>query len=130
LKNHNADKVFCFKSKKNLFVEIKTIEEHFKNFFTFKVCALKSCIKQKACIVVPRLNIYYLIPSSICESFLSKYEHKIYPGFSSNDISVRIPSIDMEDLVKEKKIMKKKWMLDAKQYIDSHKNILFREKAR
>lgn len=128
LNNHNVDKIFHFKSKKSLYVEIKTIAEYVTNFFTFKVCALKSCCSQGASIVVPRSQSYYIIPKKTCQYFLDKYPIDIYPKFSTTDPAVRIPMGDIKKMIQEKKIMKKDWESKAKKYIENNFHILFREK--
>ena len=75
------------------YIEIKTAPEFCDNsFFTFKASSLKSCITNKALILLPRKTAYYLIYPAGMSHILKKKRAYIYKGFSPNDPAVRIYS--------------------------------------
>jgi hypothetical protein len=130
LPNHNVDKIFYFEDRENLLIEIKTIPEYVKNFFTFKSYALKCCRDQKAWILVPRSEKYYLFPPKTCGYIFEKYKHQIYPKFSANDPAVRLYTSEIIKLIENKKIIEKEWAPKVKSYIQDNYDILFREKKK
>jgi hypothetical protein len=130
LPNYNVDKIFKFEDGRQINIEIKTIPEYVRNFFTFKVSSLKSCLEQNAHVLVPKKDNYYLILNKGINEILNNYPHKIYDKFSSNDLAVRIFSKDIEKFIKEKNIAKREWKIKAKQFIHKNYNILSREKAK
>jgi len=130
LPNHNVDKIYHFDDGRTIKIEIKTIEERYTEFFTFKVYSLQCCCNQDAYIVVPRLGMYYMIPKETCKFFLDKYDHKIYHGFSKTDRAVRIFMKEIDKMIETGHIIKKLWTPKAKNYIEENTHILFREKAR
>jgi hypothetical protein len=129
LPNHNVDKKIIFQDGKELNLEIKTIPEYLKSFFTFKVNSLKSCIEQNAKILVPRKNNFYLIGQKAIKYFLKNNVPKIYKNFSPNDFAVRINMNEIEYLIENKSIINKIWTLEAKKIIIEYSNILFAEKT-
>lgn len=127
LPNYNVDKIFKFLDGTEEQIEIKTIPEYVKNFFTFKAHSLRNCFQKKAMIVVPRSQSYYTIPKETCELLYKNYPHKVYPKFAS-DPAVRIYSSEIEKFIFERKIIKQNWTEKAKSFIKKHYSALFREK--
>ena len=128
LPNYNVDKIFKFNNGKEVHIEIKTIPEYVKSFFTFKISSLKSCVDEKAYILVPRENSYYLISHETIIYILNKFPKKIYDKFSKNDLAVRLYSEHISEFVIDKKIIMKNWKDKAKQFIYNNYDILFKEK--
>jgi hypothetical protein len=128
LPNYNADKLFKFLDGTEQPIEIKTIPETTKDFFTFKAFSLKSCIKQKAFILVPRSWTYYLISPKGCENICQNYPSKIYPRFSENDPAIRIYLNDIQELIQQRMISKHTWTEKAKNLIKINSSILFRKR--
>lgn len=126
LSNYNADKLFKFVDK-TLQIEIKTVPEWLTKFFTFKTFCLKECVKQKAFIVVPRMDHFYWFSTESIEKIL-KYPSKIYHGFSSTDLAVRIFMDSVEGLIKDKLVFRNKWKPKSKEYILKNKEVLLRDK--
>lgn len=135
LPNYNVDKIFKFKDGRQINIEIKTIPEYVRNFFTFKVSSLKSCLEQNAHVLVPKKDNYYLILNKGINEILNNYPHKIYwnfktnKGFSPNNLAVRIFSEDIEKFIKEKNIAKREWKIKAKRFIQKNNETLFKEKT-
>jgi hypothetical protein len=130
LPNHNVDKHFEYSDGTSENIEIKTIPEYVKKFFTFKVFSLNSCVQQNASIIVPRSWAYYKIPTETCEHFYNDYPHKIYPRFSENYLAVRVYMDKIEELISKEKIIQCEWTSKAKKLIKLNYNILFRERSR
>ena len=134
LKNNNVDYIFNFVNKlgckKILPVEIKTIPEWLENFMTFKASSLIACVKQKGVLLVPKRYKFYLISNKTCKFFHDEYEHKIYKSFSPNDLAVRIPSKDINMLIKTGKIYLKDWANTSREMIESNWDFLSRERAK
>lgn len=130
LPNYNVDKIFKFKDGRTVHVEIKTIPQYVRNFFTFKTNSLKSCLDQNAHILVPRKDNYYLILNKTIKYVFDNYPHKIYDRFSANELAIRISTEDIEKFVVEKSIIKKEWKAKSKQFINKNFRTLFREKMK
>lgn len=128
LPNYNVDKIFNFTNGKKMHIEIKTIEEYVKNFFTFKVSSLNSCVQQNAHIIVPRSSHYYLIKNETIKEILKNYKHAIYEKFHKKEKAVRIFTDNIENMIVYKKIIKNKWKEKAKDFILKNYNIVFRQK--
>lgn len=127
LNNFNVDKKFILDKDGQhieMLVEIKTAPENLKSFFTFKVSSLKQCVKQFANILLPRLQEFYIFDPSKISKMLC-FDHKIYPGFSPNDLAVRIPMVEINKLSQPFY-----WNTNAKKFINSNKELLTREKKR
>ena len=128
LPNHNADKKFILEDGREWLIEIKTAPEYLRKFFTFKVFCLEQCIEQGAWVSVPRLAQYYLFKPSCLEQFLNSHEHRIYRGFSPNDVSVRIPMDFINNMIHEHHAMHRTWKPRAKMFVDANQEILTRER--
>lgn len=129
LPNINVDKVFHFANGKKKFIEIKTIPEGVKKFFTFKASSLLSCVEQNAYIIVPRSCSYYVLPPDICDYFYKNYTHEVYSNFAFGKKAVRIYMNDIEKLIKENKIIRKEWSSGSKKLINKNYNVLFRQRG-
>lgn len=129
LPNANVDKLFNFQSGKQLLVEIKTIPEGAKNYFTFKKNAIQACVSQKAVIVVPRSFAYYYFKESACV-LLNKMPTKIYPKFAPDKLAVRISTERIKELINTREVYEVKWTDQAKFLIKKNYDILFRDKKK
>jgi hypothetical protein len=131
LPNYNVDKIFFYKTKnKKILAEIKTIPENLCSFMTFKERSLIECIKNKACIIVPKRYKYYLYKKEACFYLYENYNSKIYwnfktgRGFSPNDPAVRIYSEHISKLIKSKLIKVYTWGEAARKKIEENWKIL------
>jgi hypothetical protein len=129
LPNSNVDKVFNFANGNKRLIEIKTIPERVKNFFTFKISSLLTCVEQNAYIIVPRSCSYYVLSPDICDYFYKNYPHNIYKNFAFGKRAVRIYMNDIEKLIGENKIIRKQWSSGSKKLIDKNYNVLFRQRS-
>lgn len=142
LPKDSVDKTFRFKKGNSLNIEIKTIPEYLEKFMTIKASALRTCIKERGWLVIPKRNVYFVIPTKTCRYLYKNYKHKIYwdfennRGFSPNDPAVRIFSQDIEKFISQNPktgaspIIKKSWGKSAKKYIEKNWDILSRERSR
>lgn len=128
LPNYNVDKIYKFLDGTTRHIEIKTIPEYCV-YWTIKVSSLKSCVNEKAFVLIPKSNFYWLFDWQTCLYLIKKYEHKIIPEFSPNDLSIRIYKYEIEQLENNKKIYKYTWLENARKFIKENSNILFRRKA-
>lgn len=128
LPNYNVDKIFKFLDGKQVQIEIKTIGEYVKNFFTFKAHSLRNCFEKNAFLIVPRSNSYYIFSPSACKLLYENYPHKVWDNFWKGGLSVRIFSNEIENLISNKIIKKRDWTNKAKSFIKHNYSELFREK--
>lgn len=128
LPNYNADKIFKFSDGTKQYIEIKTIPENTKDFFTFKSFSLKSCVQQNAYILVPRSWVYYLLSPRACDYIYRNYPSKIYRGFEKP--AKRIFTNEIQKLIDQKLILEKVWTEKAKSLIKANYHILFRRRKR
>lgn len=130
LPNYNVDKIFRFLDGKEVQIEIKTIQEYVKGFFTFKAHALRNCFEKNAFLIVPRSQNYYIFTPKTCKFLYKEYTHKVYENFVKNELAVRVYSNQIERFTKEGKITKRDWTNKAKSFIKQHYIELFREKRK
>ena len=130
LPNHNADKKFVLANGREWLIEIKTAPESLTKFFTFKVHCLQQYIKQGAWVSVPRLNEYYLFSPTALQHFLDNFEHRIYHGFSPNDIAVRVQMDFTDRMVDEQHGIRRPWEPRAQMYVNKNAKLLTRERKR
>jgi hypothetical protein len=123
LPNYNVDKIYNFLDGTKQHIEIKTIPERTKGFFTFKLTSISACIKQKAHILVPRSWAYYLIPPETC-SILLRYPSKIHERFAPGKPAVRIYESDINEFIRQKKILKNQWKHKADKFIKENSKIM------
>jgi hypothetical protein len=123
LLNNNVDNIFIWQDKETK-IEIKTMPEYLKNFMTFKVCSLKSCIEQKAYILVAKRFKFYLLSPILCKYLKDNYTHKIYEQFSPNDKAVRIFNEDIKKFCLKKILTEKKWPESSRAIIEKNWNFL------
>jgi hypothetical protein len=129
LPNDNVDNIFVFGNNKRK-VEIKTIPEWCNDFMTFKASSLRSCVRQKAYIIVPKRFVFYTFSTKMCEYMHRNYTHQIYKGFSPNDPAVRIFKRDIEKFMAQKGIVVKEWTQDCRDIIEADWSLLSQEKRR
>lgn len=130
LPNHNADKMYKFKSgRKPMCVEIKTIPEYCLPFhFTFKISALYSCIKQSAKILVPGENSYHLLGREAMVWILENGEiSDEFEGWGGKWCS-RISAWEMRCLVRDGKVTNNEWTPRAQEFIASVKDVILAER--
>lgn len=125
LPNYHVDKIYNFENGTKKHIEIKTIPEYC-DFWTIKVSSLLACINEKAFVLIPKKDFFWLFYWETSKYFYEKYEHKIYEKFSPNDLAVRIHNL--KDLEKNKRIYKLNWSSKAKEFIINNENVLFRKK--
>lgn len=123
LPNHNVDKIYSFLNGTKQHIEIKTIPERIRGFFTFKLTSINACIKQKAHILVPRSWAYYLIPPETC-SILLRYPHEIHKGFAPGKPSIRIFESDIKEFIRKKKILRNEWKEKADKFIKNNSSTM------
>lgn len=102
-------------------VEIKTCPEYLEKFFTFKVGSLKRCVKHNAALLVVKHKCYYICGPERCQDMIDNFPHKIYYGFSPNDLSVRIDRKTIENYFN-----KSEWSAPSQQVINKNMDILTR----
>lgn len=129
LYNHNLDKRFCIDGKCK-YIEIKTAPEYLEKFYTFKVFSIKEALKQEGVIALVKFNYYYIFGKNALAWMLKNLEHKIYRGFSPNDISLRINTVHLNEFVEQKWVVYRKWTTEVKSFLDSNKDVLLREKEK
>lgn len=127
LNNHNVDKKYIINGKEEL-IEIKTAPEFLNNFYSFKVFSIKKACEQNAKVALTKCKEYFIFGKRSLEWMLENLPHKIYSGFSPNDIAVRIYKDQLDDLINKKLIIHKEWCEEANNYIDKYKFILTRDK--
>lgn len=122
---HDVDKKFVW-DKNSIRVEIKTAPSYLKDFFTFKVSSLKTCVSKNSIILLfARYDptSYYLISPENCKNLIEKFPHKIYPKFSPNDKAIRIKYFEYKDFLDGPY----KWCKKSLEYINDNKGILKNE---
>jgi hypothetical protein len=129
LPNHNVDKIYHFRNGMNsLLIEIKTIPKYCKNKMTFKVSALRQCLKQEGYILVPKANRYYLFGSRSFKRMLSRCDVVTNLKQFGYKPCV-VPSISMiNQMVYEEMVIKKDWSPKALDYVRRMDHILFAER--
>jgi len=129
LPNHNADKIYHFMDRRSpKKVEIKTIPEWCKNFFTFKVSALKGCHAQGAYILVPRSECYYLLGKKAFVHLLKNLRVRTDIETFGLKPCVR-PEMDMiEQMTDDGIITRREWKPKAREYVIRMSDILFKER--
>jgi hypothetical protein len=101
-------------------VEIKTAPEYLDKFFTFKVSALKKCVKHNASLLVCKHETFWMCNSiAKIQEMMDDLEHKIYYGFSPNDLAVRMT----KELI-EYYFLHVEWCEPAQEYINVNKGVL------
>lgn len=128
LSNHNLDKKYYINGKLK-YIEIKTAPEYLESFYTFKVFSIKEVLKQNGIMALVKFNYYYLFGKDALSWMLSNLEHKIYRGFSPNDISIRIQNSHLLELIKQKWVIHKNWHCQSKLFLNDNKNVLLRDKV-
>ena len=129
LNNHNVDKKYLIDGKEEL-IEIKTAPEFLNNFYSFKVFSIKKVCEQNAKVALTKCKEYFIFGKGSLEWMLENLPHKIYSGFSPNDIAVRIYKDQINDLINKKLVIHKEWCEDSMKNIEKHKFILTREKQK
>lgn len=101
-------------------VEIKTCPEYLTKFFTFKVSALKKCIKNNATLLVVKKGEFWTCSDAkLLKEMVDFLEHKIYYAFSPNDLAVRLN----KELI-EHYFNNSEWSTPALEYIESNEMLL------
>jgi len=129
LKNHNVDKKYIINGKEEL-IEIKTAPEFLNNFYSFKVFSIKKACEQNAKVALTKCKEYFIFGKISLEWMLENLPHKIYSGFSPNDIAVRIYKNQINDLINKKLVIHKEWCEDSMKNIERYKVVLTREKQK
>jgi len=127
LNNHNVDKKYLIDGKEEL-IEIKTAPEFLNNFYSFKVFSIKKACEQNAKVALTKCKEYFIFGKGSLEWMLENLPHKIYSGFSPNDIAVRIYKDQINDLINKKLVIHKEWCEDSMKNIERYKFILMRDK--
>lgn len=127
LNNHNVDKKYLIDGKEEL-IEIKTAPEFLNNFYSFKVFSIKKVCEQNAKVALTKCKEYFIFGKGSLEWMLENLPHKIYSGFSPNDIAVRIYKDQINDLINKKLVIHKEWCEDSMKNIERYKFILMRDK--
>ena len=138
LPNHDLDYVITFiLSQKSCPLDIKTIDEKYQGFFTFKIFDLKKSIERNGVFMIPRKDCYYIFSMKAQEIMLNRLEHKIYPGFSTEKEAVRIPQwkqepgrTSYEELISEGLVRREAWSSEANKLIEENAVILFAERTK
>lgn len=128
LANHNLDKKYYIDGKLK-YIEIKTAPEYLESFYTFKVFSIKEAIRQNGIVALVKFNYYYLFGKEALSWMLSNLEHRIYKGFSPNDIAVRVKNFHIDEFVKQKWVIHRNWRCQARSFLDTKRDILLREKV-
>ena len=117
--NDVADALYIINTEEKL-VEIKTCPESLYKFFTFKVSALKKCLKHGVDLIVCKKNEFWVCSSSAyIKEMIEFLEHKIYYGFSPNDMSVRLTKDQIDYYFNHSE-----WSTPVAEYISENKNKL------
>jgi len=124
--NNNADNLIIINGK-TYKVDIKTIPE-WSTTFTFKTFLLQDYINQGACILVPRMNLYYVMSPTSMRDMLKSFEHMIYRSFSPNDKAIRFGQAEMDQYVFKGHVRTRSWTPEACALIKQHRNSLFKKK--
>lgn len=127
LENYNPDKKFSINGKMK-YVEIKTAPEYLENFYTFKVFSIQETLKNNGILALVQFKHYFLFGEKSMTWMLSNLEHKIYRGFSPNDIAIRVNTFHLDEFIKQKWILHRNWSKDTRIFLDNHQDILLREK--
>jgi len=129
LNNHNVDKKYIIGNEEEL-VEIKTAPEFLDSFYSFKVFSINQAYKQNAKIALTKCKEYFIFGKGSMEWMLENLPHKIYSGFSPNDIAVRIYKDQLNYLINKKLVIHKYWCEDSMKNIEKYKFLLTREKQK
>jgi len=117
--NDIADALYSIGEEEKL-VEIKTCPESLYKFFTFKVSALRKCLKHNADLIVCKTGEFWVCSNpDYIKEMVDFLEHKIYYAFSPNDISVRLT----KDLI-DYYFNYFEWTDSASQYISENRHKL------
>lgn len=129
LPNHNADKMYVFENgMKPMRVEIKTIPEYCNDYFTFKVSAIKGCHNQRAKILVPKRDHYYLLGNKAFFWLLENCEVRTdYKGWGGKEC-VRINTWQMRCLVRDGTVTQKSWAMRPFEFIERMQDILLEDR--
>ena len=91
-----------------------------EKFFTFKVSALKKCVKHKASLLVCKHETLWICHDmEKIQEMLDDLEHKVYYGFSPNDLAVRMT----KELI-EYYFLHVEWCETAQEYINENRKVL------
>jgi len=105
-------------------IEIKCHTNRFK-FMTFKVCDIKRYISLNSVVCVVLEDGFYAFGKNSMDFMLKNFEHKIYKGFSPNDLSVRINISDLSKFPED--IKKEIWCKEVSQLIKDYSYIFERK---
>jgi hypothetical protein len=129
--NSKPDKKFIIDGKEIL-IEIKAYDRSNGNqreMMTIKTHSLKECVKYNAFIVVPSVSAWVIFTPTGIEYLLGYGVSKIYPGFSPNDLAIRMYSMDVSVMLDSKAISIHDWSLDSKNKIEKNwKKLFIKEK--
>jgi hypothetical protein len=125
LPNYNVDKIYKFIDGHKMHIEIKTVPDTCP-FWTIKTSSLLACKREKAFMLIPKSQFFWLFPWETCDYFYKNFDHRIYPRFSPNDLAVRI--FQLESLEKNKIIYRFQWLSQAREFIMKNYNTLFAKK--
>ncbi len=117
LKHHNEDKLFVFKGGYEISVEIKTLPEGHNRFYTFKVFSVAQCIKHNACIVVPQLNFFYLLPPDMLRHIQKNCYPKFFYPFSRYHKVHQIYRGEFKACLEKGMFFRKEWKPKAQAFI-------------
>lgn len=129
LPNHNVDKMYHFlNGMKSMLIEIKTIPKYCNDKMTFKVSALRQCLKQGGHILVPKATRYYLFGRRSFERMLERCD--VVTNIRSFGYKpCVVPSMSMvNQMVYQEMVIKKDWSPKALDYVRRMDHILFAER--
>lgn len=128
LDNFNPDKIFHFDKLKSQKIEIKSLPEYCRKFFTFKVSSLKGCILHKANILVARRKDYFLLLPEAHKWMLDNLEARTdYKGWGGK-LCVRIMMDKVHDLIDDGMALQKEWTPSAADYVSQNGHLIFEER--
>ena len=90
--------------------------------------SIKKACEQNAKVALTKCKEYFIFGKGSLEWMLENLPHKIYSGFSPNDIAVRIYKDQINDLINKKLVIHKEWCEDSMKNIERYKFILMRDK--
>lgn len=129
LSNHNEDFIFTIDGV-DWKIEVKTIPEWNNEYMTFKTHALHNCVTNKSLILVPKLTEYWVFGPKAIAVILEKCPARIWSGFSPNDLANRVWRDTIDELIDANLVWWDKWIGQAREFVQSHKNRLTQAKRK
>ena len=132
----NLDKKFYLNGVP-YFVEIKTCDmgkDYVElPFITLKTSTMINTISVEGRIVIVDRNWWMILRTDCLKKLLKGYDHKIYRGFSPNDLAIRVPAKELKEKwlttkKTEDKIEARRWSKRSRLLIKKFEKKLFREK--